>query len=183
MNRSVILAFSAAMLIAAAATGCGERRSNQSQMRFRMGEPLLVQPFTYTVLETRWRPQLGEGISLQVPQHQFLLIRVSITNSGGKPAAAPLMTITDRSGNVFQEHQNGTGADNWLGLIRNVPPAQTEEGWLIFDAPPNNYVLRCFGDVIDDTEQVGMISIPLNLESMNETPALDLPGIPAPGSR
>jgi hypothetical protein len=176
-------AFCLALTLAAVVTGCGDRNVRQSNLQFRMGEPLLVRPFTYTILETRWRPQLGELFSLQVPQNQFLLIRVSITNSGGQPAAAPLLSLTDSSGNTFSEHQNGNGVDNWMGLIRNVKPAETEVGWIVFDVPPNNYTLRCYGEVTDDAEQVGLVRIPLNLESMNENPNLDIPGMPAPDRR
>jgi hypothetical protein len=180
IQRSIALSVA---LASAAATGCGQKKSGSGAIEFRIGEPLLVRPFTYTVLETRWKPQLGELFSMQIPQHQFLLIRLSITNSGGSPAAAPLLTLEGPDGTVHNEHQKGEGLANWLGLIRIVPPAQTDEGWIIFDVPPNNYVLRCYGEVIDDVEQVGLFRIPLNLDSMNETPMVDIPGAPSPDKR
>lgn len=165
-----------AALSALAVSGCGQRKARESTIQFRMGEPLLVRPFTYTVLETRWKPQLGELFSLQIPQHQFLLIRLSITNSGGSPAAVPLLTLEGPGGAVYQEHQKGEGVPNWLGLLRNIAPAQTEEGWIVFDVPPNNYTLRCYGEVKDDVEQVGAFRIPLNMENVDESPVVDLPG-------
>lgn len=174
--------FALALALAAAAA-CGQRNATQTQIQFRMGEPLFVRPFTYTVLETRWKPQLGELFSLQIPQHQFLMIRLSITNSGGSPAAAPLLTLAGTTGAVFQEHQKGEGVDHWLGLLRNIGPAQTEEGWIVFDVPPNNYTLRCYGEVTDDGEQMGQFQIPLNLESMNENPAVEIPEMPSPANR
>lgn len=148
-----------------------------------MGEPVLVKPFTYTVLESRWRQQLGDDFTVQVPQHQFLLIRLSITNSGGQTTAAPLLSLIDSKGNVIQEHQNGGGLDGWFGLLRNIQPAQTEEGWIAFDASPNNYVLKCYGEVTDDSEQTGLVNIPLNMDTMNENPAIQMPEITAPGGR
>jgi hypothetical protein len=167
----------------AASISCGQKSVRESSIQFRIGEPLLVRPFTYTVLETRWKPQLGELFSLQIPQHQFLMIRLSITNSGGAPAAVPLLTLEGPGNTVYKEHQKGEGIGNWLGLIRNIAPGQTEEGWIVFDVPANEYVLRCYGEVSDDFEQVGRFRIPLNLESMDESPAVELPGAAAPGSR
>jgi hypothetical protein len=171
------------LLVTAAVSGCGQRSARQSNLQFRMGEPILIRPFTYTVLETRWKAQLGELFSMQLPQNRFLLIRLSITNSGGAPAAAPLATLVGSSGTVFSEHQNGVGVDNWLGLIRNIAPAQTAEGWIVFDVPPNSYTLRCYGEVTDDSEQVGQFRIPLNLDSMDEAPTVEIPGMPSPDRR
>jgi hypothetical protein len=170
-------------LALAAAAACNRRNAGQTEIEFRMGEPLFVRPFTYTILETRWKPQLGELFSLQLPQHQFLLIRLSITNSAGTPAAAPLLTLAGPGGTTYQEHQKGEGVDNWLGLLRNIGPGQTDEGWIVFDVPPNDYTLRCYGEVTEDGEQMGQFRIPLNLDSMNETPTVDLPETAAPGSR
>lgn len=178
LNRTFTLA-----LAIAAATGCGQQQAGQNTIQFRIGEPLLVRPFTYTVLETRWRPQLGELFSTQIPQHQFLLIRLSITNSGGTPTPAPLLTLEGPDGTVHQEHQKGDGINNWMGLLRVIGPGQTDEGWIVFDVAPNNYILRCYGELIGDVEQVGQFRIPLSMESMDETPMVDLPGAPSPDRR
>ena len=54
--------------------------------------------------------------------------------------------------------------DNWFGLLRNIGPSQTEQGWIVFDAPMTAYKM-----VVTDGGEVGQkkrahVEIPVHLE-------------------
>ncbi len=147
-------------------SGCGS--SQQSKVTFRMGERMRVGPFTYNVLESQWKAQLGELLSQRVPEQRFLLIRLSVTNSGGKEEHIPLLSVENSAGQSFQELQDGTGVNGWLGLIRTIQPAQTEEGWIAFDVAPNTYNLRVTGTGGGDEEQSLLIRIPFSIDAMSD---------------
>lgn len=154
----------------AAGTALVACKDKPKQLSFRMGERMQVGKLVYNAMETKWRADLGEMLTKRVPQNRFLLIRLAITNSGGSEKSIPMLTLESPSGETFTELQDGAGVDGWLGLLRNIAPAQTEEGWILFDVPPNNYNLRVV-DPSDDpaAEQSLLISIPLAMDSMNDS--------------
>lgn len=147
---------------------CGTKNQN-TKHAFQMGEKMQVGPFIYNVLETKWVPQLGDMFSQRIPTQRFLLVHLTVTNSGGKEAAIPLLKVENRQGQEFQEDQNGQGVDGWLGLLRNLAPAATEEGWILFDVPPNSYSLRCSAGGDLENEQSLLIELPYNMDSAHET--------------
>ncbi|MDX2179369.1 MAG: DUF4352 domain-containing protein [Bryobacteraceae bacterium] len=177
------IALAAAILLG----GCGSKQ--QGRLSFRMGERMQVGPLIYNVLEARWTAQLGGTFDARIPENRFLLLRLTVTNSGGKEAGMPLLSLEDGKGNSFQELQDGRGVEGWFGLLRSLRPAQTDEGWIVFDVPTNSYQLR-ISDTVGDTEQSVLIDIPLNLDSLNESVPTTLPGgdptalpVPTPGGK
>ena len=70
-----------------------------------MGQRVQVGPITYVALETQWKTQLKEGVGSAVPNNRFLMIRMSLTNSGGANQAVPLMVLVDGKG-AFDELPN-----------------------------------------------------------------------------
>ena len=54
----------------------------------------------------------------------------------------PFLKVVNSNGDTFTESENGVGVDNWMGLLRRISPAQSEDGWLLFDVPTNSYKLR-----------------------------------------
>ncbi len=146
---------------------CGAK-GPEKQHAFQMGEKMQVGPFIYNVLETKWVPQLGDMFTQRVPAQRFLLVRLTVTNAGGKEEAIPLLKVENRQGQDFQEDQNGQGVDGWLGILRNLAPAATEEGWILFDVPPNSYSLRCSGGGDIENEQSLLIELPFNMDSMHD---------------
>ena len=131
---------------------------------YRMGDQVILPPLTYSVVQSTWKTQLGEFPMQRVPERNFLLIRVSVTNSGGSDVAAPIFAIENSAGDKFTELQDGAGVDNWLGLVRTLKPAETSEGWILFDAPTNSYRLR-IADVSDvNRERAAYVEIPLRLD-------------------
>jgi hypothetical protein len=72
------------------------------------------------------------------------------------------MSLVDDSGNTLQELSNGDGAPQWIGSLRDIRPAETAQGNLLFDAPPKHYKLR----VTDESgERAALIDIPLSFNS------------------
>lgn len=133
-----------------------------------MGERMQVGPLIYNILETKWVAQMGDMLHQRVPKQRFLLIKVSVTNSGGKETSVPFLTLENSKGESFPEEQSGEGVDNWLGFLRNIQPAQTEEGWILFDVLPNSYSLRVAAETPDGDEQTLLISIPFNIDSLTD---------------
>lgn len=138
---------------------------------FAMGEKISLGKLVYTAYETQWLTQLGEGVGARVPQNRFFVVRISAGNSGAADLMLPALTLQDDSGNTFSELTNGEGVPQWLGVVRQVKPAEAAQGNIVFDAPPRHYKLR----VTDEDEQkIAYIDIPFTLES--EAPVTPIPG-------
>lgn len=133
-----------------------------------MGEKMQVGPLIYSAMETQWKAQLGDMRNMRVPKQRFLLIKMTVTNSGGKEVSVPFLTIEDSQGNVIMEEQSGEGVPGWFGFLRTIQPAQTEEGWILFDATPNSYNLRVAAETANGDEQSLLIEIPLSVDSLND---------------
>jgi len=132
---------------------------------YQMGEKVSLGPFVYTVFETQWLTQMGEEPALRIPQHRFFLVRASVVNSGSTELTAPNVSIVDDSGKVYEELVNGEGAPEWIGYLRQLKPAESAQGNLLFDVPPRHYKLRA----ADETgERIALIDIPLSFNA--ETP-------------
>lgn len=157
-----------------ALSGC-KKAADRELAIYRMGDRVQVGSLIYNVLEADWKSQIGDGPSARLPKNRFLILRVTVTNSGGRQASIPSFTIEDDRGRTFGEETNGEGVTQWLGIIRRVDPAQTEDGRIMFDAPPANYKLRVSdeSDLTQTQEKFSLIRIPLNLEggAVPEVPA------------
>lgn len=116
----------------------------------------------YTVFDTQWLTHIGQGVDAKVPQNRFFLVRLTAANSGSDKLVVPPTTIVDDDGNTYSEVTNGDGIPQWIGLLREVRPAEAVQGNVAFDAPPRHYKLR----VTDENEQrVVLVDIPLTLGS------------------
>jgi len=155
------------MLVACVPRGARERT-------FRMGERAQVGPLIYSVLETEWRNQLGGSLQARIPQHKYLLVRLTITNAGNREQAVPLLNLVDSSGKSHMELSQGEGVPEWFGLLRVLPPAGTEQGRLLFDVPTGNYRLRITDGGEPETERTALVDLPLRLtdQSPVEPPPL-----------
>lgn len=143
--------------------GCSAGRSGAEVSIYRMGEPVTVGPLIYTVMDTEWRAQLGESPTARLPEHRFLLVRLSVTNSGAGNAMVPAMAVVDAAGQTHLELADGQGVEEWLGYLRTLRPAETDRGRVVFDVPPNSYRLRVTNDAEPGAEKVALIDMPLQL--------------------
>jgi uncharacterized protein DUF4352 len=143
--------------------GC--QRSGPPRTDFSMGERVPVGLVTYTVVETAWRPQLGEGFKIRTPEQRFLLIRISVTNGGPKDISIPLLTLEGNNGQTYREIADGEGVDNWFGLLRTLSPNETQQGNVLFDVPLTSYKLRVPDINVSGFEGYASVQIPLRIDS------------------
>lgn len=140
--------------------GC--TKSVPARVEFNIGDSATAGPLTYNVVEAHWKSQLEGFPTQRVPQRNFLLVRITVTNSGGTEMGIPFLKLENSNGDSFTESEDGSGVDHWLGLIRRINPAQTEDGWLLFDVPTNSYKLRLTDGAVEN-EHIAYVTIPLSI--------------------
>jgi hypothetical protein len=131
---------------------------------YNMGDTVQVGPLIYHVTEANWKTELGEFPSVRMPERRFLLIHLTVTNSGGETFTIPQAEVQNSKGETFQELTDGTGVPEWLGLLRSVKPAETEQGVIAFDVPANAYRLRLTDGADIEHSRVAYVAIPLSFE-------------------
>jgi hypothetical protein len=156
------MAAAAAVLACTLAPGCSSRARDGVAKVSLMGEPAEVGQLIYTVTDSDWFDQLGEPPAIRLPQRRFLVIHLSVTNSGGEVSGVPRMRIEDARG-TFEELADGRGVPDWFGGFRLVQPAETETGAVVFDAPLGAYRLRVINDADEAHEVSGSIEIPIQV--------------------
>lgn len=125
---------------------------------FPLGDKITVGHLIYSAYETQWLPQFGSGPTARIPQSQFFLVRISITNSSGESITSPNLSIVDDNGNTYEELSDGTGVPQWIGYIRQINESDTRQGNLVFDVPPRHYKLRVTDE---DLQRSSLIDLPL----------------------
>lgn len=141
----------ASLLLAAAAIfsgGCGNAPKKEVKT-YQSGEKAQSGPLYYSVIDTQVQPSLADGS--RTPRNRFYLVQVSVFNSGNQPVSIPSFTLVDDSGQAYNELADGQGIANWMGVLRKLPPAQTQQGMIAFDAPAKHYRLKITDD-LDDTQ-------------------------------
>jgi Domain of unknown function (DUF4352) len=143
--------------------GC--QKTGQQRSDFSMGENVPVGQMTYSVVETSWRPQLGEGFKIRTPEQRFLVIKISVTNATGKEVSIPLLTLEGNNGKTYRELADGDGVDNWFGLLRTLNNGETQQGNVVFDVPLTSYKLRVPDVNVSGFEGYASVQIPLRMDS------------------
>ncbi len=161
--------FPAAAALVLSLGGCAER--SLPVQTYAMGDKVFVGHLAYTILETQWLTQLGEGAAARIPQNRFFLVRASIVNGGGSEVVAPTLSIENDRGTVYPELSSGDGVPRWIGYLRQIKPADSAQGNLVFDAPPGHYKLRVLDE---DSNNAALIDIPLSFNP-------EMPDMPVPG--
>ncbi len=134
--------------------------SKKESIVFPAGDKVTVGPLTYNVVDTQVLTQLGDDpATARDPQNRFYLVTISVSNSSTNDLPIPGLTLVDDANKEYPELADGTGVPKWLGVVRHVGGAQTEEGNVVFDAPAAHYRLR----LTDETDEKQLYSdIPLN---------------------
>ncbi len=162
---TLLIALAGALILA----GCSGPATKEQILP--MGEKVYVGRLVYTVFETQWMTQLGQGLEARVPQNRYLVLRISVANSGTQSFVVPPVTIEGDDGKVISELQDGKGVPQWIGFLRQARPAEAVQGNIAFDAPPAHYKIR----VSDENEvQSAIIDMPLTFNA--ETPEFNVPG-------
>lgn len=159
------------LAVALFATACGKK--DPAVHTFQMGEKVTMGHLIYTVFETEWLTQLGNPPEGRIPQNRFLLVRVSVMNSGSQDLTVPNFYLEDDKGADYQELDNGAGVPQWIGAIRTTPPAEPVQGNVVFDCPPGHYKLHIADE---NNDHPAFIDIPLTFNS-------DSPDVPLPSGK
>jgi hypothetical protein len=121
--------------------------------------------------------QLGDDVATaRTPANRFYVMTISVSNSSSDDLPIPGLTLVDDSGREYPEAADGTNVPNWLGVIRKVGAAQTEQGNILFDAPAQHYRLRLTDD--GDAKELS-IDVPLTYvhEQMKNVPLVAPPSV------
>jgi hypothetical protein len=158
------LVLAATLIVCAFAhVGCSPRRDTSLIGTFQMGERVQVGPLVYTILESEWKTALSEGGA--APKNRFLFLRLSIMNSGSQPVASPGLTLLGPGDVSYPEMtDNLEQVSNSLGMLRNIAPGQTQNGYVVFDAPMGAYKLVVSDGGEIEHERHAHIEIPVHLE-------------------
>ena len=140
-RRSLVMGL-AAVAAAGVSSSCTDAKTAAESRVYQMGEKVDVGNVVYTVLEADWRAGIGEGANPMVPKDRFLVIRLAITNGTGAQISLPFLSIENRKKEPFMEVQEVRDLSQWMGLVRLIGPAQTEDGRIVFDVPQTDYFLR-----------------------------------------
>jgi hypothetical protein len=128
---------------------------------YQMGERVSIGHLIYTVFDRQWLPQIGVGVAARVPQNRFFLIRMNAVNSGGAAVIMPPVSLISDTGETFAEVENGEGVTDFLGALRQINPAQSAQGNLLFDVPPKHYKLK----LSDEEGKIfALVEIPLSFD-------------------
>ena len=159
-------------------SACSSAKKNAATI-YAAGDKAVAGQLTYNLIDAERMQQLGDdAATARTAKERFYLIKVSVSNSGTEETPVPAMTLIDDSGQTYNELSDGTGVPNWLGVVRKVGPAQTETGYVVFDAAPHHYRLR-INDPFDEKEI--SIDVPLAfVRDANRSPAGSAPSTPSP---
>ena len=130
---------------------------------FRMGERVQVGTLIYNVFDTKWQGQIGEGPQARMPTHRFLVLHLTVVNSGAEVLSVPPFRLSDEAGRNYDESMEGQGIPQWVGMIRNLKPANTLEGNAVFDVEPKSYKLKL--DDGSESGKVTMVDLPLQFDA------------------
>ncbi len=160
--------FGLSLLAAALLSSCAQKA--EDVRTGHLGEKVQAGSLSYNAFDTQWLASLGEGANSRLPVNRFFLIRLNVVNGGRSDATVPTLTLLDDGGQSYNEMSNGDGVPNWMGIVRKVRPADSENGNIAFDVPPRHYRLRV-GDESD--ERFAYVDIPLSFTI--QTPAIPPP--------
>jgi len=164
-------------LLSLGLVGCSSVAPKNNAVIYAAGDKATIGPLVYNLTDAESATTLGDDpANPRTPANRFYLIKVSVSNSGADDQPIPAMTLVDDSGQMYPELADGAGVANWLGVVRKVGGAQTEQGNVVFDAPVKHYRLR-LNDTLDEKEIA--IDIPLNFVRVSASGALTSPA-PAP---
>jgi hypothetical protein len=131
-----------------------------------MGERVRIGPLTYTVLEAKWQHAISNDPQARFPKNRYVLIKLTVTNSGGQDVSFPMLTLQSGTGQDNAEVIEGVSeVSNWFApLSRTLRPAQTETGTIVFDVPLAAYKLKVQEPAEVDNPKFAFIDIPVQIE-------------------
>jgi len=166
IKRAPLFSLSLLLLVGVGAVclpGC--RKQTSEQINFQMGDRVTAGPMVYNVVQTTWRTQLGDVFRVRLPERRYLLVTLAATNSGSKGVSVPFFMLEGPNREEYHELENGDGVENWFGLLRDIGPAETKQGNIVFDAPLTSFRLRLTDGGEPGTEKFVWVDIPLRMDT------------------
>jgi hypothetical protein len=171
MRHLQVVLLLAAAIAAFFPTACSLSEKSYPVRTYNLGERVDLGHIVYIAFETQWLTHIGEGPDARIPENRFFLVRMTATNSLGTDVMVPNFSVEDDNGKSYPELSDGQGVPQWIGFLRNVRPAESAQGNVVFDAPPRHYKLK----LSDETgDRIAYIDIPLSFGA--ETPEILNPG-------
>ena len=158
LSRTVFI-LSAAGAILASQSSCSSRKAQA--LTFAIGQKVQVGKLFYQVIEAQWMAEV-QGAK-QPPKNRILHLHLNVTNAGAMEASVPFLRLIDGAGNEIMELSDLEGNPRWLGMLRRMQPALTEDGFVYFDVPVGAYKLEVVDNTLADDEKVAYIEIPASL--------------------
>jgi hypothetical protein len=160
-----------------AASSCHQASKNGARM-FRTGEQAQVGQLVFTVLDAEWKPQIDGDGTPKYPAHRFMVVRLTITNSGATESTVPHLSLQDAQGKSYPEFGEAGGVPEWLGVLRQIRPVETLQGRIVFDVPISAYKLRVTDDFENTETKYALVELPLRIEP--DAPAAPVTAVPEP---
>ncbi len=147
-----------------ALSSCSSDSGGAITRTYDMGTKAQVGTLGYTVFERQWMNQLGEPGSpdARIPTNRFLLLRISVLNSGGADASVPNLKLLDDKGKIWDEITNGDQVPQYIGAVRQVKPADSIQGNVLFDVPPQHYKIAVTDE---DGKETAYVDLPLSFDA------------------
>ncbi len=163
LRAFMLISISAFLLTSA---GCS---SKTKALTLPIGEKVQVGKLSYQVIDANWQAEVA-GLK-QPPKNRVLQIHITVTNSGAEEISIPMLRLHDAAGNEISEIMEMEGNTRWMGMIRRMQPALTEDGMIYFDVPVGTYKLEVVDNSMADNEQIAFIEIPATLAPPPSLPA------------
>jgi hypothetical protein len=160
--RVSLLAIPVALTLAGLSSCTPSEEAESKPSNYQMGERIPLGHLIYTVFDRQWLPQVGDGVDARVPQNRFYQVRISVLNSGGASSLIPTIALVDDAGTAHAEIENGDGFQEFLGTLSQVAPAETAQGYLVFDVQPKHYKLKLSDE---DGKRFALVDIPLSFDT------------------
>ena len=126
-----------------------------------MGDRVQVGGLIYTITEAEWVGHIGTEEQPRLPKDRFVIIRLSVTNAGSREIALPFLRLEDETSEGVLELSEVVGVPEWLGILRNINPADTLQGRIVFDTRPVESFLRVTDGGDLDREITALVRIPV----------------------
>lgn len=159
LSKRTFIALGISLLCCAALPSCSGSKSQT--LSFPIGQKVQVGKLFYQVVDAQWAPELMGA--KQPPKNRILQLHLMVTNSGAEEISVPMLRLLNSAGTEIGEVTEIEGNTRWMGMIRRLQPALTEEGFVYFDVPVGAYRLEVIDNSVADNERIALIEIPASL--------------------